>query len=51
MKASFVLLKRGAKSLTAKLETVTEEKKFQIEIAQLKKISQKQIFPPPFWAS
>lgn len=35
MKAGFILLKQGAESLVAKLETITEEKKFQIKIAQL----------------
>lgn len=46
MKAGFILLKQGAESLVAKLETITEEKKFQIEIAQLiQKILQKQITP------
>lgn len=50
MKAGFILLKQGTKSLIAKLETITEEKKkIQIEIAQLiKKKSQKQIIPLHF---
>lgn len=50
MEAGFILLKRGAESLSAKLETVREEEKIQIVKKKKKKKYQQQIFPPPFWA-